>query len=592
MLRHLHVRNLAVIAEAAVELGPGLNVMTGETGAGKSLVVDSLALLAGARASTDLVRSEADSCTVTGVFEPPGESWREPLEAAGIDSAGSELVIRREIATSGRNRVFLNDQPATLRLLAGVAPLLIRIHGQRDELGLVAPDLQRSWLDSYGGARGRELTGLLKSLYLAWADVAGRLERLRGDDRLRHERTDLLRFQQSEIEAAHVVAGEEDEHRRERDLLRNAESISQALGTGVTSLVDDDDSAEAQLGRARAALRELSNWESEAESWLAELEELAIRTGELGSTLRARLDRVEANASSLDALEDRLATLERLFRKYGASSAEVLAHLETITTELGDLEGDADQHEQLEREAQKALDAYQKAASDLSKARARWAKALAADVQSELADLALEHAVFDIELATRARSGSALRVAGAGVDFGPSGFDQVVFRFAPNPGEELRALARVASGGELARVYLALQVAVHRKVHGEAKTKSQMSSTSSAATLVFDEVDSGIGGQEAAAVGRKLKRLAVGGQILAVTHLPQVASFGDSHFQVKKEVNGGGEGKGRTMTAVVELRSRARVEEVARMLAGEEITEVSLEHAEELIEGAAVAEAS
>ena len=234
MLREIHVRNLAVLAEAAVELGAGFNVLSGETGAGKSIVVDSLSLLAGARASADMVRTGAEALTVSGVFEPEGEGWRSVLEEAGLEAEGAEVLVRREIGRSGRNRVFVNDQPTTLRLLADLAPYLLRIHGQRDELGLIEPDLQRAMLDRSGGPDAQPLLDRVAAACEQHARLAERLERLSGDDRVRRERIDLLRFQASEIDAAKLRAGEELELKAERDVLRNAEAITRALGTAFS----------------------------------------------------------------------------------------------------------------------------------------------------------------------------------------------------------------------------------------------------------------------------------------------------------------------------------------------------------------------
>lgn len=570
MLRTLHVRNLAVLKEAAVEFGPGLNVVTGETGAGKSLVVDSLALLAGARASAELIRTGDEVCSVTGVFEPGASGWREVLEAAGVDASGEELVVRRELSRSGKNRVFLNDQPVTLKLLVELAPFLLGIHGQREELGLVSPDLQRSWLDSIGGAKGRELLARCEEAHRSYGELAFRLERLTGDDRLRQERIDLLRFQTAEIEAARLSAGEEIELRRQRDQLRHGEAIARSLDAGVALLSEDEGSASERLARSRAALQEIVPWQGEAEGWLAELDELQIRVDEVAAGLRRGLLAVEDDPGQLDRVEDRLATLERLFRKYGKSSDEVLEHRARLLSELGELEGDESQRETLSAEVEAALERYREAASRLSQARSRWGKRLMDDLRVELTDLALDRARFEVELERRNNAQSALRLGGEGVEFGPRGYDRVVFRLQTNPGEELRPLARVASGGELSRVYLALQVAV-RGAGGAAPE----------ATLVFDEVDAGVGGTEAATVGRKLKRLASGAQLLAVTHLPQVASYGDVHFRVQKQVR-----SGRTHVSVEALGGRERIEEVARMLAGEEITSLSRSHAEELLAGA------
>jgi DNA repair protein RecN (Recombination protein N) len=570
VLREIHVRNLAVLSEASVDFGPGLNVLSGETGAGKSIVVDSLALLAGSRASAEMIRSGAESLTVSGIFEPGGEGWRRVLEDAGLEVEGGEVLVRREIARSGRNRVFVNDQPTTLRLLADLAPYLLRIHGQRDELGLTEPDLQRAMLDRSGLAEAGSLLSKVAAAFDQHTQLAERLERLSGDDRVRRERIDLLRFQASEIDAAKPRAGEEVELRGERDVLRNVAEITQALGTAYALLSDEESSALERIGKGQELIAGVEEWEPQAAAWAAELEELRIRLADLSTGLARRLDSLEADPARLDAVEERLALLERIFRKHGGDSAAVLARRQEIEAELAELEGDDENREELAARTAAALEEYRKAALALSEKRQAWGKALVKQIEAELKDLGLARARLQVALERRRRAGSPLLLDGEPVDFGREGIDQVVFLFAPNPGEEPRPLARIASGGELSRISLSLQLASHGETE-EARP-----------TLVFDEVDTGIGGAEAAALGKKLKRLARGGQILAVTHLPQVASHGDVHFKVSKRVQGG-----RTSVQVEELGADQRVDEVARMLAGETITDLSRSHAQELISGAA-----
>jgi DNA repair protein RecN (Recombination protein N) len=574
VLRELHVRNLAVLAEASVEFGGGFNVLSGETGAGKSIVVDSLSLLAGARASVEMVRTGAEALTVSGVFEPEGKGWRGVLEEAGLEIEGAEVLVRREIGRSGRNRVFVNDQPTTLRLLADLAPFLLRIHGQRDELGLIEPDLQRAMLDRSGGAEAGPLLSRVAETFDQHTRLAERLERLSGDDRMRRERLDLLRFQAGEIDAARIRAGEELELRAERDVLRNAETIARSLGTAAELLFDEEGAAVERVARAQSLFAEVEMWEPLAAGWAGELEEVSIRLTEMARAVQHRLDGLEADPARLDFVEERLAVLERLARKHGGDTTAVLARRAEIEAELAELEGDDENRGELAAKVAAALGEYRQAALALSKAREAWGKALVERIEGELKDLGLARARLAVALERRRRAGSTLIIEGESdgeeTDFGRDGIDQVVFLFAPNPGEPPRPLARIASGGELSRIHLALQLASR----GEAEKANP--------TLVFDEVDTGIGGAEAAALGAKLQRLAKGGQILAVTHLPQVASHADLHFKVSKQVD-----SGRTSVKVEELDPDTRVEEVARMLAGKKVTDLSLSHASELIMGAA-----
>jgi len=566
VLRDLHVRNLAVLEDVSVEFGPGLNVLTGETGAGKSIVVDSLALLAGARATSELIRTGEEILSVTGIFEPVGERWHRLLSEDGLRNESDQLVVRREISREGRNRIFVQDQPVTLALLTQLAPQLIRIHGQRDELGLVSTRLQRQWLDRSGGDSGVETLRQVEAAFHRFRDLAARLERIEGDDRLRQERIDLLRFQGGEIDAAHLHSGEEDGLKAERDVQRHVEAIGAALGGSLDLLFEEESSASERLSMAARRLTEIAEWEAKAATWSMELEAMSIGLQEMVDEMRRRLDSMEADPERLNAIEERLAIIDRLVRKYGATTAEVLAYRHQVGSELEELVGDVEQKGELEEQLVGALEEYRQAASNLSNRRADWGEQLEERVLRELRDLAMAKARFEVALSTRRQEASRLELDGDPVEFSARGYDQVVFQLAANPGEEMMPLASSASGGELSRVYLALQLAVRGEGAGEVPT------------LVFDEVDAGVGGAEAAVLGSKLQRLAEGGQILAVTHLAQVASHADRHFRVRKRVRGG-----RTATRVDPLTESERVEEVARMLAGKRVTSLSRSHAEELI---------
>lgn len=559
-----------MLAEASVAFADGFNVLSGETGAGKSMVVDALGLLAGGRADSSLIRTGADRLSVTGVFEPTGSAWKEVLAESGVEAEGKEVVVRREISHQDRNRIFVNDQPVTQKLLAELGPYLMTLHGQREELGLMQPELQRQWLDHSGGSAAVSLLGRVEEAYRTYRGAKDRLDRVSGDDRARLERIELLRFQLRDIDAVGLVVGEENELRSERDQLRHAEAILSGLGEAQSCLSEDEGAALVQIEGARHGLEGIRRWIPTASGWLEELEEARIRLQDVADSVSRQLSIVELDPGRLDAVEERLVRLERLFRRFGESSQDVLDQRDRALEELSSLEVDAEGREALEREVEKCLSRYRELAIELATARRGWAEELAARVQSELGDLALGKARFSTRLESLRREGSALVVEGGPVDFGPHGVDQVVFEFAANPGEDARPLSKVASGGELARVYLGLQLAIRG------------AGTASDAVMVFDEVDAGIGGREAAAVGRKLRRLARGGQILAVTHLPQVASCAHHHFKIEKSVVGG-----RTFVAVEALDENRRIEEVARMLAGDEITKTSLSHAGELISAGA-----
>ncbi len=566
MLRSLYVQNLAVIERAELQFGPGLNVVTGETGAGKSLVVDSLSLLAGGRASSETIRTGAETLVLSGVFEPSGSDWRRLLEEAGVPAEGDELLVRREVTRAGRNRVFVNDHPVTLGFLSAVTRRLIRIFGQRDELGMLSPELQRTWLDRSGGDSVAALVASCASAYEAYRETADRLGRLSGDDQLRLERIDLLKFQTSEIDAAGLLPGEDEELRAEREVLRHAEAIAGALHRALALLSDEDQAVDSRLAQAGNALQDIARWQPEAGAWADTLAEAGTLVNDLTADLRTRAVGSDSDPRRLDRIEERLSVIERLTRKYGGSSADVLEHGRRLAEELFELETADVRRDEVEQQAAACLAEYAARAEALSLTRRELGAALESDVLGHLRDLALERAAFEVEIGRAPRPDSALELDGERVAFDRLGVDQVTYRFSANPGEALRPLSRVASGGELARLFLALQTAVRG------------AGPAAESTLVFDEVDSGVGGAEAAIVGRKLQRLAGGGQILAVTHLPQVASRGDLHLEVKKEVRAG-----RTQVDVHRLDDERRVEEVARMLAGEEITETVRSAAEELI---------
>lgn len=566
MLRSLYVQNLAVIERAGLQFGPGLNVVTGETGAGKSLVVDSLSLLAGARASSETIRTGADTLVVSGVFEPSGSDWRRPLEEAGVPADGNELLVRREVTRAGRNRVFVNDHPVTLRLLSAVTRRLIRIFGQRDELGMVSPELQRVWLDRSGGDSVAALVASCAGAYEAYRETADRLERLSGDDQLRLERIDLLKFQTSEIDAAHLLPGEDEELRADREVLRHAEAIAGALHQALVLLSDDEQAVDSRLAQAGNALQSIARWQPEAAAWADTLAEAGTLVNDVTAELRSRAVSSDSDPRRLDRIEERLSVIERLTRKYGGSAADVQEHGRRLAEELFELETADVRRDEVEQQAAACLAEYAARAEALSFTRRELGAALATEVVEHLRDLALERAAFEVEIGRAPRPDSALELDGERVVFDRRGVDRVTYRFSANTGEALRPLSRVASGGELARLFLALQTAVRG------------AGPAAGSTLVFDEVDSGVGGAEAAIVGRKLQRLARGGQILAVTHLPQVASRGDRHLEVRKEVRAG-----RTRVDVRRLDDDRRIKEVARMLAGEEITEGARSAAEELI---------
>lgn len=567
MLRELHIRNLALLESVIVPFAEGLSVVTGETGAGKSLVVDSLLLLSGVRASSDLIRSGADSMLVTGVFDTPQSAeFTEQLIEHGVD-VEAETVVRREANRNGRNRVYVNDTPVTLKLLARLAPMLIRVHTQREEMELVGSEVQRQWIDAYGGSALADEAAAVRQAYAEFDSLDRRWRSLVSDERSRRERIDLLEFQVREIEGLAIEEDEEIGLRERRDVLRHHDRVREALAAAVDGLYEAEGAAGERIAAATRSLAGVSEWVAAVDGWQRELEDARVRVEEVGRAAAAELEAVDEDPGELDRIEQRLAELERLFRKYGESSREVLETYRRASDELETLRGDDDSREQLDEDRRRALATYCAAAEDLTAARVEAGAALAAAVETELEDLAMSGAQLSVQVSRRSDGG--VDHDGEAVVVTANGWDRVGLMLAANPGEPAGPLATTASGGELSRIYLALQLVV--RAGGDAEP----------VTLVFDEVDAGVGGAQAEALGVKLRRLAEGGQIFAVTHLPQVASAGHAHLRVEKTSDE------RTTVRVSALDDHQRVDEVARMLAGREVTDTSRSHAQDLLRQAA-----
>ncbi|HEX9304336.1 MAG TPA: DNA repair protein RecN [Thermoanaerobaculia bacterium] len=550
MLRRLTIRNLAIVEDLDLELGPGLTVVTGETGAGKSILVDALALLAGARGSADLVRRGAERLVVAGEFECD-RPVREILEDAGLPSLET-LLVRRELSPDGRGRAFVEDEPAAIRTLARLGDRLVSIQGQNSERELVDADAPLDLLDAFAAASAEreEVADAARS----WSAAREALEKLEASRRDRSARLETIDFQIRDIEAAAPDEKEAEELSFERERLLHADRIRLAGETALAALSEGEASAADRLGEAARAFADLAAIDPREESRVEEIEEIKRRVSDLAAAARDAAAGIESDPDRLTAVESRLEKLSRVRRKYGPTLVDVRALLEKLTAERSDLANIEDALDRRQREEGGARDAYGKAALALSAKRRAAAPRFSAAVEKELGGLALEKARFRVEVT--AFDGDAPR---------RSGQERASLLFQPNPGEPERPLDRIASGGELSRLQLAVQsVAAARG--GRRRT------------LVFDEVDAGIGGRTAESVGKKLRALAQRGQVLCVTHVPQIAALADRHFRAEKK-----ELKGRTIAAVRLLEGRERVDEIARMLAGEKVPETALRHARELL---------
>ncbi len=588
MLTSLRVRDLAVLEDVEVAFGEGLTVLTGETGAGKSLVVDALLLLSGGRADPALVRAGAERLVVEGAFDCDDAEVRAALAEAGlVEEAGKgpfEVVVRREVAAAGsgaKGRLLVNGSPAPLRTLQDAAARLLVLYGQAEARELLDPAAPRELLDRFADLE--EPAAKVSTLHREYVARQRDLARLAEAGKDRVKRLELLDFQIAEIDGVGPREGEDEEISFERKKLSSVEQRGKLLSTATSALESDENGAIPAASAARRALQQLEEIDSSYGPRAAKVAELAEELAQVAFETSRDLEHLEADPGRLAFLAERLDALAKLKRKYGATLAEVIerrAALGRERDELADLEGAV---KKAEEAAQKAFSVYRRVALELSQGRAAAAPRLSKAVETHLSDLAFRRAAFAVEVARKPDSASAFAAGGENVAFGASGIDAVSFSFAPNPGEPPRPLPKIASGGELSRVQLALAAAL-----AEEETKARPAGGARRGgpvrTFVFDEVDAGVSGATADAVGRKLRGLAAREQVLVVTHLPQVAAAGENHLAVEKVASGG-----RTRTRVSGLDPKGRVEAVAALLAGAAVGEAARAQARQLLEGASKA---
>jgi DNA repair protein RecN (Recombination protein N) len=559
MLLELRAENYAVIDHAVAGFGPGLNLLTGETGAGKSILIDALALLLGGKASSDVVRFGAEKAVLGCVFETtPGAE--EILEANGIDAEGDEILLRREVAMSGKGRVFVNNQPATVAVLRQLAPELALVHAQSETLVAFDAAQQRMLLDRFGDISCEDIA----TAYTRWRGLAVQIDQLRSAEQDRLRLMDLWSFQKREIEAAAIVDAEEDVRlETEKRVLANSERLFAGATAAQDMLYEGEVSAQTLLGGALRHVEDLARFDEQFRETAQQLAAAKASVEDATATLRHFAGSVTASPERLSDIEDRLAPLDRLKRKYGSTLGEVIAFGADAAAKLSELENRDACLTELEKDLTIAAAKYIVLARKLTAERAAAAKKLAKVAQRQINELAMQ-ARFEVLVTPRAE-------VEAWTAFG---WDKVACRIATNPGEPLKPLTEIASGGEMSRVMLALKVSVEEGA-AEAMRKRR---TALPRTLVFDEIDIGIGGRAAEAVGQKLKMLSRSQQVICITHLPQIAAFADQHFLIEKA-----ERNGRTHTGVRHMKEEERVEEIARMLSGASRTETSLRHAEQML---------
>ncbi|MBS1125811.1 MAG: repair protein RecN [Nitrospirae bacterium] len=566
MLKELSIKNFAIIDQLRVEFGPGLNVLTGETGAGKSIVVDALNLALGERASTDLVRTGSDEAVVEAAFDLNGSGARAVtgiLVEQGIGmEKGEDLIIRRVISSSGKNKIYINGSLANLATLAAVGRHLADIHGQHEHQSLLALDQQMEMLDSFGGLHG--IRAEVAEAYGKLMGVRKKLAELETGERDRAQREDLLRYQRNEIEAAQLKEGEDEELANEQRVLANAEKLAGLARAADEALYTGDRSVLSGLKRAITSVREIAAIDEKLGPVLELLDSGRAQIDEAARDMSSYAERVEFDPQRLESIGDRLDLIQKLKKKYGSSIREINDFGVQAAIGLARMEQSTEEIEKLKSEIQAVKFGLTEKANELTKKRSAAARELEKKVEVELGHLGMKRSQFAVKVEQEA-GGDTLD----GLKLGPRGADRVEFLISPNPGEEPRPLAKIASGGELSRIMLALKTIL---VEGDPIP-----------TLVFDEVDAGIGGAVADEVGKKLRKIAARRQVFCITHLAQIASMATSHYGVAKAVK-----RDRTSTEVRLLGDRERVDEIARMLGGKTITGTTLKHAEEMIERGSV----
>ena len=568
MLAELRLENYAVIDSVAIEFADGLNLLTGETGAGKSILIDALGLLLGEKASSDVIRTGADRAVVAAVFESDGAEARaieRILEANGLDAADGSLILRREIAAGGKGRVFINNQPATVAALKQIASHLAVIHAQNESLVNFDAGARLELLDTCAAIDLKDVS----AAFAQWKRIRERIGELEQNEQDRMRLLDLWSFQSREIEDARLQAGEDEELAAQKRVLANAEKIYGAAINAFDLLYEGSASTSSSLRAAQKHVEELVRFEPKFQEAMAALESARISVEDVGATLRDYAGGIQASPERLAEIEERLALLDRLKRKYGPTLEQTIAFGEEACRKLSEMENKDQVLLELRGELSVAADDYRKAAHNISRKRLEAARKLEKLVEGEINDLAMR-ASFRIAIEEKASE----------EQWTASGINETVFLISTNAGETMRPLEQIASGGELSRVILALKASVEAGANPTGKGSVARAPASRAAqrTLVFDEIDTGIGGRAAEAVGKKLKTLSRGNQVICVTHLPQIATFADHHYVIEKRETGG-----RAKTTVRPITGEERTEEVARMLSGAKLTETSRKHAEQMI---------
>lgn len=551
MLTHLSIKNIAVIDNAQIDFADGFNILTGETGAGKSIIINSLNILSGYRASKELIRSGEQSARVDGIFTVTDEIKTEISNLIGIEAEDDEILISREFNLDGKNSVRINGSPVTLSMLKEIGPLLVNIHGQHDSASLLSKKSHMGFLDEFGGEKLLTALKEYTEVYTEYKEVKAELEKLDTDETEKERRMDLLKYQIEEIEVANLLPDEEDELSERRNFLANAQKISENCLAAFDKLYDGEEtgnSAHDLIWEAVKLIEQITEFSSETDNICKELTDMTYIISDHSHTLKKLADSLECNDYELNEIEERLDLIYNLKRKYGTSIPGILKYLEKIKKEYGEIEDSDEKIKDLTQKLKNLELKRLEKAEALSLIRKNSAKTLSERVCKELCELEMAKTVFEVKISDSI--------------FSPSGKDDVEFLISTNPGELPKPLSKIASGGELSRIILAI--------------KSVITGSGNGKTLIFDEVDTGVSGKTAQKIGEKLYRMTNSAQVICITHLAQIASLADKHFLIEKSSE-----NGRTRTQITPIDGGGRVNEIARIIGGEVITDLTKENAKE-----------
>lgn len=553
MLQEISITNFAIIPELQLSFHEGMTALTGETGAGKSIIIDALGLLAGGRGSSDYIRQGADKCILEGLFELPKQpGFSDLMEELGIESDEDNLIVRRDMALTGKNICRVNGHIVTLANLRRIGAFLVDIQGQNEHQELLQPESHLILLDRFGDTGFQQKKKMYQKLYGHYRTLEAKVRKVQQNEKSFVQRMDMLHFQQEEIAAAKLQLGEEERLVEERDKLSNYQKIVDSLNAGYGALDNGEQSSVDGIGRAVSEMQGIAHLDPEYEAIFENIQNAYYLLQDAVGDMSRQIDHLELDDNRLEEVNQRLEVIRQLKRKYGESIEAILAYYEDITKELGDSDFSEGQLEKMKKELEEKATELHKQALILREQRQKIAKELETSILQELKGLYMENTEFEVRFAKQETT------------FDQNGFDQVEFYITTNPGEPLKPLVKVASGGELSRMLLAL--------------KTIFSSEQGVTSIIFDEVDTGVSGRVAQAIADKIAQISKYSQVLCITHLPQVAAVADYQYYIVKDVVAG-----RTQTSVSELAEPQRIEEIARMLAGSEITPLTIEHAKELL---------